>query len=250
MTKYIITLTDRSYYSELDLRKERLGKLDELSYFKINEEGEVVSKETTATYFKISSSIRALNLFLNDKMSINTSGAFRGNFISKDNFSKFIKFAKKNGKVVELENLDTSFLSVLESFDLEQKGIVSKITELENSFTSINYLDSKGRFKKINYRNIIIFQKSSSYSDTVTYISDDNTNITHVVMGSCNSDIRLKEEFINYYSYYHLGGDEGFSILKANKKGREQYLILMNQLTELNARREKVVREYELSLLK
>jgi hypothetical protein len=250
MTKFIITLTDRNFYSELDLRKEKLGELRYLSYFKIDEKGNVISKETTATFYNISSSLRVINSFLNDNMSINRADNFNSNFISDGTLSKFIKFAKKNGKVVELDSIDTSFLSVLGSFMEEQSIIASQIKELEKTFKAVNYLDSKGRYKRIDYKNIIVKTQTSPYSPNAIYISDDNKNITHIVEGTFTTDMKLKETSITYYSYYSLGRSESFTILKANKKGRDQYLNLMNDLTELNANRVRVVKEYELSLFK
>ena len=244
MAKFIITLTDRGFYSELDLRKEKLQELRYLSYFKVDEDGNVLSKESTATFYGTSSLLRTIESFLKDSMCVNRAGGYTSNYISADALIKFIKFAKKNGKVVELQDLDNSFLTVLGSFMEEQSIITSQIKELEKTFKEVNYLDSKGRYKKIDYKNIIIKCTTNAYSQNVIYISDDNTNITHTVEGTHTADMKLKETNITYYSYYNLGRSESFTILKTNKKGRVQYLDLVKQLCDLNQRRRKIINQY------
>jgi hypothetical protein len=251
MTKFIITLTDRSHNAQLDLRKEKLSTLNQVGFFKIDEGGNISNYEYTMTYFGTSSIQVTLRRFLENRLSTNREGSgIFSNYVSKSQLDSFIKFAKKHGKVIEVFNLDSSFLDVLNSFLEEEKTLLSQIKELENSFTKINYLDSKGRYRKINYKCIIIkTNPESSYSQNQIYISDDHTNITHVMEGSYSCDMKLKEKCITYYGYYNLGGSI-FTILKAGKRGREKYLDLMKQLSDLNEKRRKAVLEYILNLFK
>lgn len=251
MTKFIITFTDRGWRSELDLRKEKLHDLVYLSFFKVDEKGNVLATESTATYFNTSSKLHTIKRFLTDRLSENKEDrSIFSNYMSPSALKNFLKFTKKYGKVVELESIDISFLDVLNSFDESAKIIFDKIDKLKSTFTAVDYLDKKGRYRKIDCKNIIIYRNSSSYQESVFYISDNTTTITYSVKGSYTYDYKLKDENMTYYGYYNLGGERGFKILRASKKGREEFVTLLKEISELNEKRAEVIKNYILNFFK
>jgi len=231
MTKVYVTLTDRSHYQELDLRKNKLSTKKNISFFKVNDEGEVEGHESTALYYGNDSIISTYKSVLkgNFKPNLNDNG-FWNHYITKEKFDKFIKFSNKHGNVVILDETNSdSILSIIEGFSNELRELFNEKKELESTFKSLELKDKRGRWKKINYKNIIIFSTKRNSYESFIKISDRNTNITHAVNDTRFFDFKLVEENHNYYGFYHFG--EPKVILKAGIKGTRKYLDICERIT-------------------
>jgi hypothetical protein len=245
MLKTYVTLTDRNHYSVLDQRKNPKSSLSEITFFKVNENGEVVEyKNIGANYgggLGVDQYREVLRGFYR-KNNSNDTGFF-GTYISKETYNKFMKFAKKNGKVIEYNHdNDAVNLDIINKFTSELNDLNDELTSLENTFRSLELKGKNGRWRKINYKNIIIFSKNDSYSyGNNIQISDKNTNITHSVNSSSLYEFQLKETSHTYYGFYNFGTP--YKVLKAGIKGTKKYLEICERITAKNKELYKFVNE-------
>jgi hypothetical protein len=233
MSKIYITLTDRNHNEELDLRKKKLSTKQNISFFKVNEEGEVEGYQTTAFYYEESIISTYINV-LEGKFKVNKKdGGFWSNYISKYDFDKFIKFSNKHGNVIILNETDNStILSIYEDFKKEINILFNEKKELESRFKKLEIKDKNGRWKKIDYKNIIIFSSSQNGYTSNIKISDENKNISHAINNANYHNFKLIMEQHNYYSFYNFGTPN--IVLKAGIKGTREYLDICKRITIKN----------------
>jgi hypothetical protein len=242
MTNYIITLTDRSPYNELDLRKEKLRTPDRVWIFKMDG-SRLVGTNDTATYYEVDSSISFMKCLAENRFSSvrgETDSSIFSSGIRQSDFDRFLKFAKKNGKVAELNSLDifTGEYHRLEEMLRTIKVVNDEIKSTLSLFRKVEYLDKKRCFRRVNCKNKIFYSPEKN----VAWISNDQTFITKRIqdplayVGSIISDADIR-----YYSVSGLASsnsfiktyDEKFFIYDGGKRGINKYLELVSRTAEI-----------------
>jgi len=257
MSKVIITQTDRGISSELDLRKNKLyshGLKDVITIFEIDDLGEVKASLSTARYYNVDSHHTFINNIKRERLDENPKGkggfGLFNNYIKKTTFDKYLKFAKKNGSYKEYSSI-SEILNPEMILSLEnQVGlIVDKIKETKDLLKSkktINPCNSKGQYRKINYKNLLIVNhdvKQASLTDDLTFLTKTINNPLSITSSSI-------EENITYYGISGLlrsnsfnSASKNYCIYSLGKKGVKTFTQLNAQLEGLNSHLGLLTRE-------
>lgn len=232
--KVIITRTDRFIYENLDLRSKKLYNADITYLLLMDENNNLISCHVNTDYFNNKNNLTNLK---------NIHYFTKCDEREKNNVGRFIKFAKKYGKIIEmsLEDYNKLFESENQNLDFlrqELNDINNKVDILLSNLPKIEGKDKKGRWKRCNVPNLIMFNNETHNA----FISDERTHIIRRYYGYSYGKFKIEETNIGYWAYsYYLSSNsnsclypDSFTIYKAGKKGVKSFIELMEERNKIH----------------
>ena len=232
--KVIITRTDRCIFENFDLRSKKLYSIRYTYFLLMDENNDLVSYYINADFYNNKNNLTNLkNIYYFRKSDEK----------EKNNVNKFIKFAKKHGKVIEMsledynklfENEDKNFIPLKQ----ELKDLNNKVNNLLNNLRKIEGKDKKGRWKKCNIPNLIMVNHQTENA----FISDERTHIIRKYYGYSYGRFKIEEADVDYWGYScYLSSNsnsclypDSFTIYKAGKKGIKSFMELMEERNKIH----------------